>query len=151
MTAAGGAAEPTFFCDTAILVAAADLRHVHHRASVAVVRTASRKRAFCSAHSVAELYATLTSSVYRDRLRSADVLDIVKQVRKLFTAVPLTAAEYFGVVEDAAARGLQSGQIYDALHLAAAAKVDAATIYTWNVKHFRALAPAPIAERIRAP
>jgi predicted nucleic acid-binding protein len=141
----------SFFCDTAVLVAAADLRHVHHEASVAVVRTASRKWAFCSAHSVAELYATLTSQAYRNRLRSADVLDVVKQVRALFTAVALTATEYFATVEDAVARGLHSGQIYDALHLAAAAKVDAATIYTWNLKHFHALAPGRIAERIRSP
>ncbi|MBI4546207.1 MAG: PIN domain-containing protein [Gemmatimonadetes bacterium] len=151
MTGGGRGAGDTFFCDTAVLVAAADLRHAHHAASVAVVRTASRTRAFCSAHSVAELYATVTSPAYRDRLRPADVADILKQVRALFTAVALTAAEYFATVEDALARGLRSGQIYDALHLAAAAKVDAATIYTWNLKHFQALAPARIADRIKTP
>jgi predicted nucleic acid-binding protein len=151
MTDGGQGGDDTFFCDTAVLVAAADFRHVHHTASVALVRVAKPKRAFCSAHTVAELYATLTSSIYRDRLRHADVAEVVKQVRTLFTVVALTAAEYFAAVEDAATRGLRSGQIYDALHLAAAAKVDVATIYTWNVKHFRALAPARIVGRVRTP
>ncbi len=141
----------TFFCDTAVLVAAADLRHVHHGASVAVVSGASRERAFCSAHSVAEVYATLTSSVYRDRFRLADVAEVVKQVRALFRVVSLTAVEYFRTVEDAVTRGLRSGQIYDALHLTAAAKANASVIYTWNVKHFQAIASASIAQRVRTP
>jgi predicted nucleic acid-binding protein len=151
VTRAGQGSRGTFFCDTAVLVAAADLRHVHHRASVSVIRGASRETAFCSAHGVLELYATLTSSVYRDRLRPADVSEVVKQIRRLFTVVALTGTEYFGVVEDAIVRDLRSGQVYDALHLAAAAKVDAATIYTWNLEHFRALAPARLADRIRTP
>jgi predicted nucleic acid-binding protein len=40
--------------------------------------------------------------------------------------------------------------IYDALLLACARKANADRIYTWNLRHFRALAP-DLAERIVAP
>jgi predicted nucleic acid-binding protein len=46
--------------------------------------------------------------------------------------------------------GFASGRIYDALLLRCAAKVKAQTIYTWNLKHFRAVAPE-LAGRMRTP
>ena len=141
----------TFLCDTSVLIAAADLRHTHHTASIAVVRTATKAHAFCSAHTVAEVYATLTSAAYRGRLRSADVGDVLDRIRRTFTVIGLTPTEYFAVTQDGLARGAQSGQIYDALHLAAAAKADVGCVYTWHVKHFQALAPASIVDLIHTP
>lgn len=141
----------TFFCDTAVLVAGADRRHVHHAASLAVVRTARKDTAFCSAHTIAELHAVLTSSAYQGRLRDADVSDLVTQVERTFTVVGLTASDYFATIRDALARDIHGGSIYDALHLAAAMKADATRIYTWNVKHFRALAPGHLVDRIQSP
>jgi predicted nucleic acid-binding protein len=46
--------------------------------------------------------------------------------------------------------GLPGGQVYDALLLACARKSGADAIYTWNLKHFRQLAP-DLAKRIRTP
>jgi hypothetical protein len=40
-----------------------------------------------------------------------------------------------------AERGFGSERVYDALLLACAAKVKAQTVYTWNLKHYWALAP----------
>jgi len=56
----------------------------------------------------------------------------------------------FFTIQKAAESGLTSGRVYDALRLRCAAKVQAQTIYTWNVKHFQAIAPA-LASRIRTP
>ena len=53
----------------------------------------------------------------------------------------MRAASEFAVV---------GGRIYDFLLLAAARKIDPKNIYTWNVKHFRDLAP-DWEKRVRTP
>jgi hypothetical protein len=58
--------------------------------------------------------------------------------------------EYYKTIEQAAARGFLSGRVYDALLLQCAAKVKAETIYTWNLRHFRAIRP-DAAGRMRTP
>lgn len=144
-------AQSTFLCDTSVLVAALDRQHVHHEASVAVVSQATPEIAYCAAHAIVEVYATLTSAVYRNRLREADVSDVLDSIERAFTVVDLTTTEYFALAREGLTRRTQSGQIYDALHIAAAAKVDADVIYTWNLKHFRALVPASLLNRITTP
>ena len=67
-----------------------------------------------------------------------------------FEIIALTADDYLGVIRTASATGVQGGRIYDALHLAAARKANCDIIYTFNVKHFRELAP-DLATKIRAP
>jgi predicted nucleic acid-binding protein len=74
----------------------------------------------------------------------------VEEVRKRLTLVSLNEDEYFETVQKTAEQGFTSGRIYDALLLRCAAKVKAQTIYTWNLKHFRAIAPE-LATRIRTP
>jgi predicted nucleic acid-binding protein len=64
--------------------------------------------------------------------------------------VSLTENEYFETIRKAAEGGFTSGRVYDALLLRCAAKAKARTIYTWNLKHFQAIAPEQ-AERIRTP
>jgi predicted nucleic acid-binding protein len=64
--------------------------------------------------------------------------------------VRLTEEEYYTTIEQTAALHFTSGRIYDALLLRCAAKVKAETIYTWNLKHFRAISPA-LAARIQTP
>lgn len=151
MRSAKRPAPSTFLCDTSVLVAAVDRRHIHHEASIAIVGLATPTIAYCGAHAIAEVYATLTSNVYQSRLREADVSDVLDSIERTFTVVDLTTADYFAIARKGLMRRMQSGQIYDALHLAAAAKVDVDNIYTWNVKHFRALAPAPLINRVATP
>jgi hypothetical protein len=55
--------------------------------------------------------------------------------------VALDEDEYFEVVREAAKAGRMGGAIFDALLIACARKVKAETIYTWNVRHFRLIAP----------
>ena len=64
--------------------------------------------------------------------------------------VMLSEEEYYTAIEQAAALHFISRRIYDALLLCCAAKVKSETIYTWNLKHFRAISPA-MAGRIRTP
>src|SRR6185312_7371441 len=49
------------FFDTSVLVAACLGDHPHHEASAKAFVKAAKKRSSCAAHSLAELYSTLTS------------------------------------------------------------------------------------------
>jgi predicted nucleic acid-binding protein len=74
----------------------------------------------------------------------------VREIRERLTSIALDENEYFATIEQAAERGFTSGRIYDALLLRCAVKAKARTIYTWNLKHFRDIAPE-LASRIRTP
>jgi len=64
--------------------------------------------------------------------------------------VTLTEEDYFLTVRDSARAGRIGGIIYDALLLACARKVNADRIHTWNIGHFRMIAP-DLAGRIVEP
>jgi predicted nucleic acid-binding protein len=71
-------------------------------------------------------------------------------MRQRAGVISLDANEYFLAIESLSRRGFGGAVIYDALLLACARKAKADRIYTWNLRHFRALAP-DLAERIVAP
>lgn len=64
--------------------------------------------------------------------------------------IALTTEETFETIKNAQANGVRGGGIYDALHLAAARKVDAGEIYTLNLRHFQSFAP-DLVDRVREP
>jgi len=141
----------TFFCDTSVLVAASDTAHLHYGASLSLVATAHPKRAFCAAHTLAELYATLTATPPPRMRRTADVLANVDHAASVFTPVSLDVDDYRWVLSHAARVGARSGQLYDALILKAAERAGAEAVYTWNVPHFTRVAWPVMAGRIRTP
>ena len=101
-------------------------------------------------HTLAEVYATMTALPVKDLIPHDQALLFVQEVRDRLTVVTLTEEEYYTTIEQAAALHCASGRIYDALLLRCAAKVKAETIYTWNLKHFRATNPA-LAGRVQTP
>lgn len=141
----------TFLCDTSVLFAASDTAHQHHGSSLALVATARPKRAFVAAHSLAELYATLSATAAPKMRRVEDVLAAVEHAAKVFTAVTLTSADYRWVLKHVAAAGARSGQVYDALILKCAERAGVDTVYTRNTVHFRRIAWPEMAGRIRSP
>ncbi len=138
------------FLDTSVLVAAFWADHYGHDASNALLAQAKGENWACGLHSLAEIYATMTAMPVRPVLAPQQVLLLVEQVPERLTMISLTGSEYRRSIRDAADKGLTSGRIYDALLLACARKAQAKTIFTWNLKHFRQLAP-DLAERIRTP
>lgn len=141
----------TFLCDTTVLFAASDTAHRHHGPSLELVATARPKRAFVAAHSLAELYATLSATPPPKMRRPEDVLAAVEHAAKVFTPVSLTPADYLWVLRHVAAVGARSGQTYDALILKCAERAGVDTVYTWNTGHFRRIAWPDVADSIRAP
>ena len=139
------------FFDSSVLVAAFYGAHVHHEQSLAAIGTATRKTAFCAAHTLAEVYSVMTRLPVRPRIAPSQGLLFVESIRERFSTVALSEKEYFEVIVAAAERGIGGGKIYDALILRCAEKAKAETIFTWNVDDFRLLAGNDLAVRIRTP
>jgi predicted nucleic acid-binding protein len=138
------------FFDSSVLIAAFWSGHTHHLPSVKLLAAASRKQSASAAHSMAEVYATMTVLPVKPVIPPEQVLLFVQEIRDRLAIVTLDGEEYFETLRESAARGLTSGKVYDALLLRCALKVKARTIYTWNLKHFQAIAPG-MADRIRTP
>ena len=132
-------------------IAASDAGHRHHGPSLAVVAGAEPTSSFVAAHSLVELYATL-SGVPSPRMRRLDrVLEAVEQACRQFTPVTLETDDYLWVLRHAAAADARSGQVYDALILECAERAGVETVYTWNVARFERVAWPSMAGRIRTP
>jgi predicted nucleic acid-binding protein len=138
------------FFDTSVLVAASVEVHEHHERSFGLVAGADRKTACCAAHSLAELYATLTRLPGKARLSADQALLILESVEERLAMISLDVAEYRLAIQHAAATGIVGGTVYDALIGWCALKARAASIYTWDVADFKRLGPE-IAGKVRTP
>jgi predicted nucleic acid-binding protein len=140
----------SIFLDTSVLVAAVRTADERFTASNRLIKTCTPEKAACAAHTLAEVYATLTGMRPPNRFRPDQAMLLLDGFRAKLNCVVLTADE----VQEAARRvsrlGLAGGVIYDALLLACARKVDAERIYTWNERHFKLVAP-DLAGRIVEP
>lgn len=139
-----------FFLDTSVMIAAFWGDHPGHEASLKIFTEATRETGACGVHSLAEVYAVMTALPVRPVLAPEQVFLFVQQVPERLAVIMLDQGEYLEVARALSDRGLASGSIYDALLLACARKSGAEAIYTWNVKHFRQIAP-DLLDRIRTP
>jgi len=139
-----------WFFDTSALYPVFIDDHAQHEASLAAYLRADPSQAACAAHSLAELYATLTSMPGPNRLSADQVLRVLDDIRERLTVIALDPEEYRSAIGDAAAEDILGGTVYDALIARCALKSKAAVIYTWNLKHFRLVGPE-VARRARTP
>lgn len=138
------------FFDTSVLVASFWGDHVHHEASLKVFAPAAPKDAACSMHTLAEVFAVLSTLPVKPPIAPEQAALFIDEVLARLTTVSLSADEYHETIRAASERGVVGGRIYDALLLQCARKCDAKIIYTWNMKHFQTLAP-DLAKRMRTP
>jgi len=96
------------------------------------------------------MYSTLTGRPHPMRIPISAALTLVEQTRSRMKIVALDEEEYLAVVRESAKTGRMGGIIFDALLVACARKAEAETIYTWNARHFRLVAP-DLAGRILQP
>lgn len=137
------------FLDTSVLVATFYADHEHHLLSIDLFLRFGKKEACCGAHSLAEVYATLTGMPGKRRVSGNEALLFLGDIRERLTLVALDDQEYFQMAEASAAASLISGAIYDAILGHCALKANAEIIYTWNTKDFMRI-PA-VAGRVRSP
>jgi predicted nucleic acid-binding protein len=138
------------FLDTSVLVSVAQVGHERHTASRELWNQCTGHLAAISTHTIAEVFSTLTAMPPVLRLAPSDAVLALETFLKRLTPVTLSSEEYMEALGRTANLGHSGGIVYDALHLACARKVRAERIYTWNLRHFRLVAP-DLADRIMTP
>src|ERR1700688_1757161 len=124
------------FFDTSVLVPVFYGDHVHHQASLALFIQFDKSTGCCAAHSLAEVFSTLTRMPGKHRISGEQAMLFIGSVRERLSIVALDEDEYADALEASAARGIIGGGIYDALLAHCAIKAQAATIYSWNTRHY---------------
>lgn len=95
-----------------------------------------------SAHSLAELYSTLTRMPLQPKLTATDALDLIREnVLSSFEIIGLTPADYMTILEDLQSRNLVGGVTYDALIMYIAIKASVDKVITLNGRDFMRLFP----------
>jgi predicted nucleic acid-binding protein len=138
------------FLDTSVLVATFYAHHQFHQPSIDLFLRFKKNDISCGAHSLAEVYSSITGRSGRERVSPDEAMLFLGDVRERLTVVSLDDQEYFRALQASAALGIAGGAIYDALLAHCALKAKARTIYTWNTKDFMRLG-AEIAGRVQAP
>ena len=142
------------YLDTSILVAALVEGHPHHAAAHGVLESSlkARYQTFFSAHGLTEVYSVLTRAPFVPPVYPLEAWQLLEQSILPHSAlIWLNGKEYREVVRECAQGGHVGGRIHDLIHLRCAQKAGCDRIYTFNVRDFRALAPAKLADKITAP
>jgi predicted nucleic acid-binding protein len=129
------------FLDTSVLVAAFYGDHEHHAASLDLFIRFPKKDICCGAHSLLEVYSTLTRMPGKHRISGEQGMLFIKDIRERMTIVSLNADEYAEMLQKNAAIGILGGTIYDAFLASCALKAKAESLYTWNVRHYGLCGP----------
>lgn len=138
------------FLDTSVLIATFYAHHQFHPPSIELFLRYKKNDVSCGAHSLTEVYASLTGRGGRERISGDEAMLFLGDVRERLTIVSLDEREYFKAIEASAALGIAGGAIYDAVLGHCALKAKAQAIYTWNAKDFTRLG-AEIARRVQEP
>jgi predicted nucleic acid-binding protein len=138
------------FFDTSVLVPTFYGDHVHHQASLKRFIQYDKSTACCGAHTLAEVYSTLTRMPGKHRISAEQAILFIGSIRERLALIALTGEQYGDALEAAAALGIVGGAIYDAMLAHCAIKAKAETIFTWNVRHY-AQCGTEVASRLRTP
>jgi predicted nucleic acid-binding protein len=135
------------FFDTSALVPVVTEQLVNHVSAHArfVTELKSGQPVYCSTHTLAECYATLTALPLPQRISGIEAARLIEaNFTRRLKVIELDAGDYQKAIQLCADRGRISGQIYDALHLIAALKADCQRLFTYNLKHFHTLSTGSI-------
>ena len=125
--------------DTSVLVAALVDQLGNHEAAFRALQryTSGENDGFCSTHTLAECYATMTALPVARRVSPEEARLLIEDtVVERIAVVSLGKNDYRAVLGDVAALGLSSGAIYDALHAHCARKERVDQILTYNLVDF---------------
>jgi len=141
------------FLDTSVLVASSIEQHEHYPRAVDLLERiqAGFDKPYTGAHNLTETYAVLTRLPLSPRISPAEAMAILRDnILAHFEIVVLTAKEHIDWILTLGMGEICGGGVYDALAIRYAEKVSADRIFTFNVRHFREMAPH-LADRISAP
>jgi predicted nucleic acid-binding protein len=140
----------TAFFDTSVLVSVFYGDHVHHQASLELFIQQDKSSGCCGAHSLAEVYSTLTRMPGKHRISGPQAMLFIGDIRERLSVISLSGDEYAEALEASAALGIVGGSIYDAMLAHCAIKAGSKTIYSWNAKHYTQCGSA-VTQRLRTP
>jgi predicted nucleic acid-binding protein len=138
------------FFDTSVLVPVFYGDHVHHQASLELFIQYDKSSGCCGAHSLAEVYSTLTRMPGKHRISGAQAILFIGDILERLSVISLSGDEYAEALEASAALGIVGGSIYDAMLAHCAIKARATTIYSWNARHYAQCGSA-VTQRLRTP
>jgi predicted nucleic acid-binding protein len=138
------------FFDTSVLVPVFYGDHSHHKASLELFIRFDKSNGCCGAHSLAEVYSTLTRMPGKHRVSGEQAMLFIGSIRERLSIIALDGDEYADALAASAALGIVGGGIYDAMLAHYAIKAKAKTIFTWNGRHYAQCGPE-ITRRLQAP
>jgi predicted nucleic acid-binding protein len=139
--------------DTSVLIAAMVEGHPAHGVALPWLQRIREQSetGLVAAHSVAELYAVLTTLPIHPRISPAMAQRLIRQnVLESCEIVPLSEEDYVAVIDHLSESGIAGGATYDALILYAALRADADRVLTLNPRDFQRIRP-DLADRIQTP
>lgn len=132
------------FFDTSVLISGMIEAHPMHEISFPWLKRAKAKEfewGVCS-HTLAELYATLTSMPLRPRITPAIAVKLLHEnIEKEAQVVSLTGRDYLAAIKNISKLNLAGAIIYDAIIAQAAEKFGADHLLTHNEKDFSRFFP----------
>ncbi|MFB6271418.1 MAG: type II toxin-antitoxin system VapC family toxin [Salinibacter sp.] len=134
---------PDSFLDTSVVVRAVIENLPNHQEARSYLDRARRGTAdiALSTHALAELFATITALPTRPQHSPKEAKALVDGVADLLTVTELSYEDYATALDRMVEYDLSSGAIYDALHVVAAEKTEAAELVTFNGSDFRRMPP----------
>lgn len=126
--------------DTSVLVAALVEQHPKHERALRWLSKAKMRKFefFVSSHSLAELYAVLTTLPIKPKISTNIAWRLIKEnIESKAKIISLSPSEYSSVIKKLSNIGLSGGIVYDALIVEAAHKAKVERIFTLNCKHLK--------------
>jgi predicted nucleic acid-binding protein len=130
--------------DTSVLVAALVESHPAHKRAFPWLKKATAKEfdMIVAAHTIAELYAVLTTLPIKPRISPLIARKLVSEnIATTAKIISLTPREYISVIKQISESGLSGGTTYDALIARVAQKAKADRLLTLNADHFTRVWP----------
>ncbi len=132
------------FFDTSVLVAAVVQPHPMHPCALSWLKRTKRREIefFVASHTLAELYAVLTTLPVSPRITPGTAWRLVHEnVETAANIISLSPSEYRATIKRIAELGLSGGLIYDALIAKAAQKSGVDCLLTFNADDFKLVWP----------
>lgn len=138
------------FFDTSVLVPVFYGDQVHHKQSLDLFIQFDKTTGCCAAHTLAEVYSTLTRMPGKHRISGEQAMLFIGSIRERLSIIALSCDEYADALQVSSAPGIVGGGIYDAMLAHCAIKAKAETIYSWNTRHYSLCGPE-VTQRLSMP
>lgn len=132
------------FLDTSVLVAACLSRHAHYARARPVLEGIARGEdtGFAAAHSLGECYSAFTTIPLDPRIQPLEAERLIEHnIVPHFELIDSQRTDYEAAIRRCSGQSSLGGMVYDALLLECARRSGPGRIYTFNTRHFQALAP----------